>query len=301
MKHACMALLLGVSVFAGCQPHSRTENDGNQSHQTPQPQQVTPKAASRPASGPTDPRAKRSPGRVVHVIVCLCDNRNQGIVPVSSELGNGRQPRTNLYWGAMYGVKTFLKRSDHWETLSPPAPDSNGPVLERALFRLKGDGEPVILLAEAYDGAHMAGALRKFYHAAAGRVVRELRLGGEDGSPRRYGLLGGADLVCFVGHNGLMDKAVRPPARKARRRPSGAVVLACRSEEYFRRPMDGVGCPLLVSTRGLMAPEAYTLDALVRAWAGGGDESSMRAAAAEAYAKYQRCSLAAARRLFGAR
>jgi len=49
--------------------------------------------------------------KVVHVFVALCDNEHQGIVPVRAELGNGRDPRTNLYWGAMYGVKTYFSRT----------------------------------------------------------------------------------------------------------------------------------------------------------------------------------------------
>jgi len=34
------------------------------------------------------------------VFVALADNFNQGIVPVSAKLGNGDNPKTNLYWGA---------------------------------------------------------------------------------------------------------------------------------------------------------------------------------------------------------
>ena len=43
---------------------------------------------------------------VVHVVVALCDNEHQGIVPVPATLGNGQDPRNNLYWGALYGVRT---------------------------------------------------------------------------------------------------------------------------------------------------------------------------------------------------
>ena len=41
---------------------------------------------------------------VIHAFVPLCDNENQGIVPVSKSLGDGLNLRTNLYWGALYGV-----------------------------------------------------------------------------------------------------------------------------------------------------------------------------------------------------
>ncbi|NQY66691.1 MAG: hypothetical protein HRT72_03070, partial [Flavobacteriales bacterium] len=47
--------------------------------------------------------------RMIHVFTALCDNENQGIVPVPSLIGNGKDVRNNLYWGAGYGVKSFLK------------------------------------------------------------------------------------------------------------------------------------------------------------------------------------------------
>ncbi len=300
MKQICIALFLTAVLCVGCRPTGPARNDSNSAVEGSRQKETPDRATGRSASESLKPPAANSPGRVVHVIVCLCDNENQGIARVSPQLGNGQQPRTNLYWGAMYGVKTFLKRSDKWTLIASPEGDVKGPVLKRALFRRNVGGEPVYLFAEAYDGARMTDALRMFYRAAAGAAKRELLLPGPDGKARRYGLLGGADLICFVGHNGLMDATVQPPEQRARKRPEGAVVLACKSDAYFRRPLDGLGCPLLVSTRGLMAPEAYTLDALVREWADGGDEAAMRLAAAKAYAKYQRCSSAAARRLFGA-
>ena len=61
--------------------------------------------------------------KTIHVYVALCDNINQGIVPVPKSLGNGQDPKSNLYWGALYGVKTHFKRSADWslvKTLESP-------------------------------------------------------------------------------------------------------------------------------------------------------------------------------------
>lgn len=49
---------------------------------------------------------------------------------------------------------------------------------------------------------------------------------------------------------------------------------------------------------GLMAPEAYTLTVAIEAWVKTGDAASVREAAAQAYHKYQKCGIKAARRLF---
>ena len=51
---------------------------------------------------------------VAHVLVALCDNENQGIVPVPKTLGNGLDLRNNLYWGALYGIRTEFKKSANW-------------------------------------------------------------------------------------------------------------------------------------------------------------------------------------------
>ena len=53
--------------------------------------------------------------RTIHVYVALCDNINQGIVPMPAAIGNGQDPSRNLYWGAGYGVKNYFNRkSDNW-------------------------------------------------------------------------------------------------------------------------------------------------------------------------------------------
>jgi len=90
------------------------------------------------------------------------------------------------------------------------------------------------------------------------------------------------------------------PARGRRAGPAHAVVLACKSRDYFAAPLARAGCGPLVTTTGLMAPEAYTLDAILRAWAAGADADTVRTQAALAYAEYQKCSVSAAKRLFGA-
>src|SRR6188474_1339529 len=57
---------------------------------------------------------KGSQLKTIHVFVALCDNKYQGIVPVSAKIGNGQDAASNLYWGAAYGVKTFFSKSSEW-------------------------------------------------------------------------------------------------------------------------------------------------------------------------------------------
>ncbi|MCA9555672.1 MAG: hypothetical protein KC933_36920, partial [Myxococcales bacterium] len=71
------------------------------------------------------------------------------------------------------------------------------------------------------------------------------------------------------------------------------------SQPYFQARLEALGAQPLLLTTNLMAPEAYTLDAALSAWFGGGAPAQVHEAAAAAYARYQRrLSLPRARRLF---
>src|SRR5690349_21306631 len=65
-------------------------------------------------------RGRNKPGiRTVHILVALCDNKYQGIVPVPKSIGNGQDPASNLYWGCDLGLKTyFKKKTSNWNLVS---------------------------------------------------------------------------------------------------------------------------------------------------------------------------------------
>jgi len=76
----------------------------------------------------------KNDAKVIHVLVALCDNVNQGIVPVPAFLGIGADTQKNLYWGAAFGVKTFFSKSPNWTKVS----ETNNPkenVLQRIIFK----------------------------------------------------------------------------------------------------------------------------------------------------------------------
>jgi hypothetical protein len=170
------------------------------------------------------PPAAAAPARVAHVFVALCDNEHQGIVPVPAALGDGDDPVRNLYWGARYGVRTYLERAPGWRRLLVLRP-GDGPVLERAVFRHGPTG--VLLVADAYRGREIARALEDFLRAAAGRAPPE-RVAVPGLAGAREVALERAELLAYVGHDGFMDQgnpaiaALLAGSRSARRaRPSG--------------------------------------------------------------------------------
>jgi hypothetical protein len=239
---------------------------------------------ARPA-WPEDRPAARS----VHAFVALCDNLNQGIVRVPAALGNGQDPARNLYWGARFGLKTFFRHAADWRLVQcAPAP---GPVLERCVFRHTASGTH--LVADAYDGAAIRAAVSDFLEAASGGLPGVLQL---DGGPAKLG--GAADLLVYMGHDGLMDFTLErlPAARDARQRET--IVLACSSRDFFREPLRSAGAVPLLWTTGLLAPEAYVLEAALAGWIRGEDGEAIRLRAASAYERWQGCGSRAARNLF---
>jgi hypothetical protein len=233
--------------------------------------------------------------------VALCDNKHQGIVPVSQHLGNGQDLRNNLYWGAMYGVRTFLVRNSSWRIVAESL-DRPPEVLEKLVFHTtvqrSGCEVDVYLVAEAWDGAEIRSAIERFMWMAAGYKSETVRLKTPNGfEDMQAG--GGAHLVAYVGHNGLMDFSLTnlPREPSSTRRPS-AIVLACRGKPYFLELLRQASAHSLLLTTGLMAPEAYTLDAAVKSWACGDEPQQVHDSAAAAYHECQKCGLGAARRLF---
>lgn len=253
--------------------------------QTPEPAE-TPKPA---VSGNNEIAKIQNPGKVVHVLVALCDNENQGIVPVPAALGNGDDPAKNLYWGAGYGVKTFFSKSADWQKLAEiNKPKEN--VLQRIVFKHKR--ENVYLVADAYRGSKMRQTIDDFFAAAAGARRENVAL-----ENLTLQILGSADLVAFVGHNGLMDFALENQPAEKDDAEREAVILACASRNYFSAPLRKTSATPLLWTSNLMAPEAYILHDALEGWVKNESDEQIRNRAAAAYAKYQRISLKAARGL----
>ena len=228
--------------------------------------------------------------RTIHVFVALCDNQNQGIVPVPEKLGNGQDPGSNLYWGAMYGVKSFFRRkTSDWE-LVQELHSENDFILERALFKYKSQN--VFMLADAYDGASIKDSIVRFLLASNSQKDFILEYNSKS---LEFG--GKADLVAYVGHNGLMDFDVQVNYDAANKNAVDAIVLACYSKPYFKDHFRKSGAnPILWSTH-LMAPEAYSLDAAIRGWILNETDENIRERAAESYNKFQKCGINGARNL----
>jgi len=229
---------------------------------------------------------------VIHLMVPLCDNDNQGIVKVNSRLGDGMNLRTNLYWGSKYGVKNFFHKLSPWKLLESKK-DMSGHILERIiLYRKYPNGAKAYLVADAYRGDKMKACLVDYFAAISGNSKEILSV-----DDQSISIKSDADLIVFNGHNGLMDydmDLVYNHDDKIR----DAAVIGCASHSYFLEHLKHAKAYPLLMTTNLMAPEAYVAAALVDSWVQQYEEEQIKHEVGKAYHKYQQCGIKGATRLF---
>lgn len=229
--------------------------------------------------------------QTIHTLVALCDNEHQGIVPVPEAIGNGKKPATNLYWGAGYGVKNFFKnKTTDWELIATLTA-ANPLILDRLLF--KHTSENVFLLADAYDGEEIKTCVEDFLKISNGQQPVSIS---HNGQSLNFG--GAADLVAYIGHNGLMDFSIDISYKPITNKQRDVIILACYSKPYFSPEIRQANANPILWTTHLMAPEAYTLKAAIDGWILNETGQAIDERAAQTYNTYQKCGIRGARNLF---
>ncbi len=227
--------------------------------------------------------------KTIHVLVALCDNTYQGIVPVPPKIGNGQDLRNNLYWGCGYGIRSYFKKSAEWILIRAEKIDSI--KMERLIF--KHMFKTVYLIADAYNGKYIKDCTVDFLNSCSGLKKDTLQV-----DKHIIGINGNARLVSYIGHDGLMDFQLPDTFANKDGKKRDCIILACVSKTYFGPAIYQSGANPLVWTTGLMCPEAYTLHDAIRGYVNDGESpEQIRSRAAAAYAKYQKCGLKAARNL----
>lgn len=226
--------------------------------------------------------------QTAHIFVALCDNKYQGIVPVPEKIGNGQDPANNLYWGAMYGVKTYFKNSKDWKLVK--AYKLNDTILERLIFKHKT--KDFYMIADAYDGKEIQKTTEDFLYSSSGQQKDTLNI-----DNKTIGINGNANLVAYIGHDGLMDFQLKDDFKNEDQKKRDAIILACYSKHYFGPFLEDANINPLVWTSNLMAPEAYILHDALSGYLAKESNIEIQNCAATAYSKYQKCSLKAAKNL----
>ena len=223
--------------------------------------------------------------KTIHVLVALCDNKYQGIVPVPARIGNGQDPDNNLYWGCAFGIRSYFKNSHKWQLLNKYTIDSI--KMERLVFKHKATG--YYLVADAYNGKNIKNCTIDFLKSCSGQFKDTLHING-----KVVGINGNAKLVSYIGHDGLMDFSLTQKFANTDGKTRDAVILACYSKRFFTPHLRQTMARPLVWSTHLMSPEAYTLHDALESYLQQQPAQNIRHNAVKAYAKYQRCSEKAA-------
>jgi hypothetical protein len=208
--------------------------------------------------------------KTIAVFVALADNQHQGIIPVPKAIGNGDDPEHNLYWGTAEGIQGVFDKSRVWRLIDKQD-TANGVVLRTRSYQHKT--YPAKLIAKAYQGAAIQQAIQDFEQA-----LRE----------HQY------DLVIYVGHNGLMDfRLAAPTGANDPSKTSDAIVLACKSESYFKPRLQALDAKPVLLTTQFMYPGAFIVEAATESWLQGQNRSQIRTSAGKTYARNQKLSIKA--------
>lgn len=214
----------------------------------------------------------------IRVFVALADNKAQGIAPVPAKIGNGDDAANNLYWGCDEALPPVFRASADWK-FTGRQPGAKPAVIERLTFTHKSG--QWTLIADAYRGTAIGECIVDFFAALTSDEPRE-RL----------------PLVAYLGHDGLMD-APLPDTATARRGPGrDAIVLCCKSDDYFRPHLEKIAARPLLTTTQLMYPGGFILRDALAGWTRRETPAQIRNRAAAAYARNQKISVAAARGVF---
>lgn len=227
--------------------------------------------------------------RTAHILVALCDNKYQGIIPVPAAIGNGEDFNNNLYWGCSYGIRSYFKASKNWTLVRKQNIDSI--KLERLVFKNKNS--TFYLICDAYKGKNIKECTIDFLNSASGQLRDTLQI-----DKSVIGINGNAKLITYIGHNGLMDFRLNQNFINQDNKERDVVILACKSKKYFTNYIHQAKAKPILWTSDLMCPEAYTIHDLLQVYINNpNDIVSMNNSAAQAYSKHQKCGLRASKNL----
>lgn len=163
-------------------------------------------------------------------------------------------------------------------------------ILERLIFKHKSKNYYIV--ADAYNGKNIKNATETFLRSSAGMIKDTVMV-----DNKTIGIEGNSKLVAYIGHNGLMDFSIQEEFANTDNETRDVIILACYSKSYFQPHLENSKVNPLVWTTGLMAPEAYTIHDAITGYVKGETNDEIILRAANAYNKYQKCGLTAAKNL----
>ena len=232
---------------------------------------------------------------VVHAHVPLCSN--EIIWCGNAKLGDGDNPRTNLYWATSGGFRGWFKRkSSGWKRVYK-GEHSDRDILEVMVWKRRvspsralrkrgvSDRFDLYVVAYAWRGSAINRAMKAYSKDLFGDRPRAISL--PDGVELRAG--GAAHVVAYVGHNGWMDVDTYDWAgfgklHRKTAKPKGTIAVACITADYIAGEVSADSRVPLLMTTSLMFAGAHSFEGAVRGFARGESLGGIRKSAVSAYA-----------------
>ncbi|HPF39864.1 MAG TPA: hypothetical protein P5081_01815 [Phycisphaerae bacterium] len=210
---------------------------------------------------------------------------------------NGDDPRTNLYWGALYGIDTHLPNAADWRRVHRDQ-GRDEHIIARSVFQKHvtpsehwvafGVTRPfdVYVLANAWRHDHLVEAMEQPIRDAICGAVTQIPIEG-----RLIEFAGASAVVGYVGQNHMLDEYWDPLARLDGchlTRRIGIFYAAPFSAAALHRPLEETGLYSVLFTRNRITPEAYVVDGILDALIVGDLDDGFVDSAAAQYARYQK-------------
>lgn len=227
---------------------------------------------------------------VAHVTVVLCTNREK-----DTDICNENRAKTNLYWGAQFGVKTYFDRQESWQRIRVLNP-SDKRIIDRVVFKrtimINERDATVFLVADVWKGGDVKEAVDNFFTMTAGESSEKIKVG-----DKTIYAGGDAHIMAYIGHNRLARHTLDLELPKTTM-PNSAIVLGRDTASTFTQPLLKVGSYPLLTTNGRMTPDAHTLEAAIITWFSSISPTETHTAAAQAYKKLRGGSISGRKKLF---
>jgi len=212
-------------------------------------------------------------------------------------LADGNNPKTNLYWGALFGIETHFANAAGWRRAYTDNGDGAG-IIRRVVFQRRAEPTvawrargvtksfDVYVLANAWPSSRIVDSMEQpLRDALCGEVVA-LPVDG-----RTLQFAGASAVVGYVGQNHMLDEYWDPFAALgdcSSERQVGVFYLCPRSAVVLHKPVVNHGLYSVLFTRSAVTPEAYLVDGMFKALLSGELGDGFVADAAAEYARYQK-------------
>jgi hypothetical protein len=213
-----------------------------------------------------------------------------------SKFTNGNDPRTNLCWGALYGVDTHMANAAGWRRVYGDRGDG-ARIIRRSVFarRVTASAEwlaagvdqafDVYVLANAWPSSRLRDAMSQPIRDACadGPVVIT-----HDGMSLAFG--SASCMVGYLGPNAMADAYWDPfeACKSGGHSRIGLFYLSSMSAVYLYDSAVRHGFYPVLFARLPIVPEAYLFDGMMQALLQGELDEGFLDSAASAYAKYQK-------------